>query len=457
MAFTDIFRNIVKGSPGYQRGLQAGRKQRLSSLAEVYGETQDPATLSQIAALDPQRAAAIQGFQAQQLEEKSISDYLQDPSQQNLSMLAARAPKAAASVQAQHKAFQTSQAKKVRSIYNTWQRTPISQKGTLYEKWRKENQEDMEDFPIEYNEQTAPQINSLLERENFEAMQMLGEQPLSPEGKKGFDVQRGYLEAGTQTKAPVSPQGKLLLDVQRGLVPASVASRKLRSEEPILAGREIGQIENLSDRADALEDIAEQNIAQGNTRVGTQQARKARTLRKEFRKDQELIEKNTQKLSSTLDKSGIVDLVGSLESITSIINANPEDIPGMGKGAAIPAFALSTEGKILRQSVATLRNSILKARSGGAVTPQEASRLLEELGSGAGKTDKQLRIGIGKVIKRFQDTLQNIKGGFRQEAVEKLAERSGGDIFGRINALSINTGGKQAPSGTVSGIKWRVK
>jgi len=276
---------------------------------------------------------------------------------------------------------------------------------------------------------------------------------LSREGRENVVMKKALLQTEKQfsTPTPLSPQGKLLRDVGEGLVPASLAKRKLKSEEPLLAGAEINQIQNLSDRADAYEELAEQNIARGNSKIGTQQSRKARTLKKEFRDEERLVEKGSQKLSADLDKSGIFDLIDSLEQITSIINSNPKDIPGVGRTAVLPGISLSGEGKKLRQSVGTLRNSILKARSGGAVTPAESGRLLEELGTGVGRSDKQIRIGITNVLNTFNNKVKNITAGFRPEAVALLNERSGFDILERMNSLKIidplqQTGATQLPS-----------
>lgn len=373
--------------------------------------------------LRQQRELSLQKIQKQEQHNKSISDYLQSPNQQTLSRIASNNPQAANSIMAVNKMHSTNQARKVRALHNTWQKVPISQRSSLYTKWRKENQEDMEDYPIEYNEKTASDIDFLLNQDNEQARLVLGEKP----------------------EKAVSPQGKLLEDVEAGRVPKYIARRKLQAEQPIQVAPETAQIQDLNQRADVIESVGEQNINQGNVKIGNQQLKKSRALRKEFKEGEKLIERDVQKLSATLNKSGIVDLVNTLEDISSTINTYP-DIPGAGKGAFVPAFALDIEGKILRQSVASLRNSILKARSGGAVTPSEARRLLEELGSGAFKTDEQLRIGIQKVIERFQNNLGNIKGGFRPDAVTRLAERTGSSIFDRMNALNIDIGGEQAPT-----------
>lgn len=347
-----------------------------------------------------------------QQEQQLIQDYIKSPNQQTLSQIAYSNPQAAESMIKVDEMYLKGQAKKVRSMHNTWQKVPSSQKAPLYDKWREQNQEDMAEYPLEYSEQTAPQIDFLFNQDNESAKSILEEKP-------------------------VSTPGKLLQDVKKGFVPAGVAERKLQTAEPLLTPAQTATIPDLTDRADAIESLGEQNIERGNVKLGNQQLRKARTLRKEARENEKLIERDVQKLSKAFDKSGIVELVDSLETITSIINANPQDIPGTGQTAVIPGFALSREGQQLRQSIGTLRNSILKARSGGAVTPSEARRLLEELGTGIGKTDAQLRIGIQNVINTFQNKIRNIQGGFRPEAVNILADRSGSNLSEIISGLEI--------------------
>ena len=191
--FTDIVRGYQESSLAAE---EAGRKRRLSNLSQQYAQSQDPTTLYQIAALDPQRGAALQGIQQQFQHQKSISDYLQDPTQQTLSRIAASNPQAANSIMAVNKMQQTTQARKMRALHNTWQKVPISQRPNLYKKWREENQEDMDDYPIEYNEQNASNIDSLFDQDNEEARLILGEKPeraVSTVGQIQEDLTRGRL------------------------------------------------------------------------------------------------------------------------------------------------------------------------------------------------------------------------------------------------------------------------
>ena len=95
-------------------------------------------------------------------------------------------------------------------------------------------------------------------------------------------------------------------------------------------------------------------------------------------------EKQVSDLAKQVEKSGLPELGTTLKTLDEVLGGIDDvkgDIPGVGPlDANKPDAALPPKGKQIRQLSAQLRNSILKARSGGAVTPQEATRLLQELG-----------------------------------------------------------------------------
>lgn len=185
--------------------------------------------LSDLASAEEQRQLSalkrqqIQG-EARQLQQSQrlIDDYLQSPNQQTLSRIAYRDPAAAKSIMDSNKMYLQGQARKVRSMYNTWQTAPISQKKDLYRKWREENQEDMAEYPLEYNEQTAPNVEFLFNQDNRSAMGVLEEEPMSPEGRLEFDIRRGFLEPGAIPRTAE--------DVQKGEERRFKQSMDLRKE-----------------------------------------------------------------------------------------------------------------------------------------------------------------------------------------------------------------------------------
>lgn len=150
-----------------------------------------------------------------------------------------------------------------------------------------------------------------------------------------------------------------------------------------------------------------------------------------FKQEQEAIkkaERGAERYSNELEKSGIAELNQQLNLVEKLLPAEG-DVPGFGYGMkAVPDLVISKEGIDLRQSVSGLRNAILKARSGGAVTPSEASRLLEEIGEGYGKSDAQLRTGIENVRTMLDSRIQNIAAGVPPEALEIYQQR-GGDVL----------------------------
>lgn len=143
-------------------------------------------------------------------------------------------------------------------------------------------------------------------------------------------------------------------------------------------------------------------------------------------------EKDVQKFSVFFTKNDIPGAVNTLKKLDSLIEGgldNPTgDIPGIGATGNLPNVALSAKGKELRQVAGELRNSLLKLRSGGAVTPDEAKRLLEELGMSQGiipqfKTDQEFITGLRRVRDKIRDKIAAQEAGFNSEVVGAFSDR----------------------------------
>lgn len=115
----------------------------------------------------------------------------------------------------------------------------------------------------------------------------------------------------------------------------------------------------------------------------------------------------------------LADLKGELAKYVG------KDVPGVGQTGMLPNFLLTPEGKALRQKIATLRNTELKDRSGAAVTDNELRRYLEELGTGAFSTDKQLLDAIGNIETRFGAVKQNAAAGVGDDVLSEYMARGG--------------------------------
>lgn len=133
------------------------------------------------------------------------------------------------------------------------------------------------------------------------------------------------------------------------------------------------------------------------------------------------------------------DLAPLLESTQSLFGnlssyGLEDDLPGFGATGMAPSWMLSSEGKKLRQDVSSVGNAIIKARSGQAVSNQEAERLANELGYSiqgnvlnplAHKSDEELRIGIGNIMRQLDAKLKNVGTVLTPEALEEYKSRGG--------------------------------
>lgn len=149
-----------------------------------------------------------------------------------------------------------------------------------------------------------------------------------------------------------------------------------------------------------------------------------------------------EKLSKRVEGTGVADLVGALDRLDALV---PEkgNIEGVGYlGGLKPMAALSENGKSIQQEVAQVQNAILKARSGGAVTPAESDRLLKELGTGAFSSEDQLRRGLNNVRRTFGNKLKSIEAGYPKDALAVYRESGGitSDHFGSRSKASASAG-----------------
>lgn len=156
-------------------------------------------------------------------------------------------------------------------------------------------------------------------------------------------------------------------------------------------------------------------------------ATRAQTKREgEERKKTERTNRDVQGLSKRLEDSGLNELGVAARTVLGNVKLDSkEDIPGVGATGFMPRMFLSSDGKNVRQSVDALQNIVLKARSGGAVTPQEATRMLNELGYGATRSDAELRVGIRNVLSQLNAKKQGILAGFDDSARGEYKARGG--------------------------------
>jgi hypothetical protein len=177
---------------------------------------------------------------------------------------------------------------------------------------------------------------------------------------------------------------------------------------------------------------------------------------KEQTRKTEQTDKAVTKYADTLQKEGIPELETAVSGVENVLKlydtTGPDgktvvgDAPGVGRLAgALPAFMLSEEGNNLRQAVAQVRNIVLSARSGAAVTDQELRRLVEELGTGMGQSEESLRTGLQRVRERLEAIKTNAAAGVSDDVRRVYEDRGGIKTKPRANSAPANAGLTRTP------------
>ena len=130
---------------------------------------------------------------------------------------------------------------------------------------------------------------------------------------------------------------------------------------------------------------------------------------------------NVRKYSETMTRMGIPELKGDIMRVTNILDQYREGgekygqgIEGVGGGGWKPGRILGDEGIALRQAIASVRNKLLKVRSGAAVTDPEMARFADELVEqidGAG-TDRELLLTFPEIAAGAKNIELGIGAGY---------------------------------------------
>lgn len=135
------------------------------------------------------------------------------------------------------------------------------------------------------------------------------------------------------------------------------------------------------------------------------------------------VRQQQERLSKQLETSGITEIAAPLQKLSAALDEETGDIPGIGVfDQMVPGKFLSDKGLNIRQQVSNLKNVILKARSGGAVTPQEAERFIAELGD---STEQGLRNAVVNITDTLANKLSNFEAGVSEDAVNAFEQRGG--------------------------------
>jgi hypothetical protein len=191
--------------------------------------------------------------------------------------------------------------------------------------------------------------------------------------------------------------------------------------------------QDMTDARTRSEGAANRGVTMRGQNLTDARARDLNTITKadkEATRKAEANDKAVTKFSDTIQKEGIPELETAISQAESSVGRYPKgQVPGVGPIKNIlPAAAMSDEGKDVRQAIAQVRNIVLNARSGAAVTDQELRRLVEEIGTGAGMSEDDLRRGLSKVRARIDRIKTNAAAGVSDDVLNTYRDRGGLNI-----------------------------
>jgi len=147
--------------------------------------------------------------------------------------------------------------------------------------------------------------------------------------------------------------------------------------------------------------------------------RLANTIKKQF-------DDNVRKYSETMTRLNIPELKGDVMRVTTILDQYQEGgkragegIEGVGFGGLKPGRFISDEAVNLRQGLASVRNKLLRLRSGAAVTDPEMARFADELieqFDGMG-TDRELLLTFPHIVAGIKNIEAGIGAGYDPQVV----------------------------------------
>lgn len=145
-------------------------------------------------------------------------------------------------------------------------------------------------------------------------------------------------------------------------------------------------------------------------------AMEGRALRNTMRQ----LQSNTRNLARDLTKANIPEVQQGIDLVNQELQKyEGKNIPGMGGFQNTVLGRTSEEGRHMQSLVGRIRNIILKARSGGAVTPQEAERLMEEFNLGITSGDNDFRKSWADFQSVFNAGVNNVFAGYDPETINE--------------------------------------
>ena len=115
-----------------------------------------------------------------------------------------------------------------------------------------------------------------------------------------------------------------------------------------------------------------------------------------------------------------------------------ESIPGIGVGGSL-MVPFSQEARENRDSVAGIRNALLKIGAGTAQSKQETENIMQELAGGLFRTEEEFLKAIDRINARVNKEKEAIYAGYSDEEVKAFTEKTGLGIKPSLASLAKKT------------------
>lgn len=144
-------------------------------------------------------------------------------------------------------------------------------------------------------------------------------------------------------------------------------------------------------------------------RLALQERAENRQIDQQKKDDVRYVEQRREKLSADLAGENIPVLESSISEMESLIAKFEGNLPGIN---IAEQWLMDEDTKAVKSAFATLRNAVLKDRSGAAVTNPEFDRLQEEIRGSVAPTDADIIRWVGRLRNAIEADKANIFAGY---------------------------------------------
>lgn len=194
------------------------------------------------------------------------------------------------------------------------------------------------------------------------------------------------------------------------------------------------QYKALQAELDSVTDEMKQNAASAKLQESMDKFNTAEERRRQQYDSGELIK--FQKTIQPFEKvdNTVADLekllgfkLNDYDPATGTVNGEPANIPGASAPIVGRINFATPEGRRFGQKVQKIVNTVLKERSGAAVTDSEMMRILEEFGTSKGKayTEQDVMTALKALADVLQEDQRDVLRGFRPDIVDTYYNPSG--------------------------------